>query len=255
MLALGLGLTAALLWAVHDLLARKFSQGAPLLPILVAGAGHGVRGASARRACRRRLARDDGRRPVGLRRRCPASDRDGHGAAFTRRSAWPRCALSRPICRGLSDAVRSASPWLQGREVTAADWLAVAGDLSSASPSSRYRRAAMRPKATPRRPPWPWAGPPCPPSASPPPSRWGKRPPAGRRPAGDPDRPRWSRWRWHPGASGPGTRARSARSAGTWPVLALMGALEPWRLGWSPPRAGLTGQNIASVASSLLRAC
>jgi drug/metabolite transporter (DMT)-like permease len=34
MLALGLGLTAALIWAVHDLLARKVTQGAALLPIL-----------------------------------------------------------------------------------------------------------------------------------------------------------------------------------------------------------------------------
>lgn len=34
MLALGFGLTAALLWAVHDLLARKLSQGARLLPII-----------------------------------------------------------------------------------------------------------------------------------------------------------------------------------------------------------------------------
>ncbi len=36
MLALGFGLTAAVLWAVHDLLARKLSQGTALLPILVA---------------------------------------------------------------------------------------------------------------------------------------------------------------------------------------------------------------------------
>jgi drug/metabolite transporter (DMT)-like permease len=35
MLALGFGLTAALIWAVHDLLARKLSQGAALLPILI----------------------------------------------------------------------------------------------------------------------------------------------------------------------------------------------------------------------------
>lgn len=34
MLALGFGLTAALIWAVHDLLARKLSQGATLLPII-----------------------------------------------------------------------------------------------------------------------------------------------------------------------------------------------------------------------------
>ena len=35
MLALGFGLVAAVLWAVHDLLARKLSQGAPLLGILI----------------------------------------------------------------------------------------------------------------------------------------------------------------------------------------------------------------------------
>jgi uncharacterized membrane protein len=34
MLALGFGLTAALIWAVHDLLARKLSQGASLVPII-----------------------------------------------------------------------------------------------------------------------------------------------------------------------------------------------------------------------------
>jgi drug/metabolite transporter (DMT)-like permease len=34
MLALGFGLTAALVWAVHDLLARKVSPGAALLPII-----------------------------------------------------------------------------------------------------------------------------------------------------------------------------------------------------------------------------
>lgn len=35
MLALGFGLTAALIWAIHDLLARKLSQGAALLPIVL----------------------------------------------------------------------------------------------------------------------------------------------------------------------------------------------------------------------------
>ena len=34
MLALGFGLTAALIWAAHDLLARKVSQGAAILPII-----------------------------------------------------------------------------------------------------------------------------------------------------------------------------------------------------------------------------
>jgi drug/metabolite transporter (DMT)-like permease len=44
MLALSFGLTAALTWAVHDLLARKVSQGAALLPIIavVIAAGSAV---------------------------------------------------------------------------------------------------------------------------------------------------------------------------------------------------------------------
>jgi drug/metabolite transporter (DMT)-like permease len=44
MLALGFGLTAALIWAVHDLLARKLSQGAALLPMIavVIGSGCGL---------------------------------------------------------------------------------------------------------------------------------------------------------------------------------------------------------------------
>lgn len=41
MVALGFGLTAALIWSVHDLLARKLSQGAPLLPILTVVMGSG----------------------------------------------------------------------------------------------------------------------------------------------------------------------------------------------------------------------
>lgn len=44
MLALAFGLTAALLWAVHDLLARKLSQGAALLPILILVLGAGTLG-------------------------------------------------------------------------------------------------------------------------------------------------------------------------------------------------------------------
>lgn len=36
MLALGFGLTAALIWALHDLLARKLTQGAALVPITAA---------------------------------------------------------------------------------------------------------------------------------------------------------------------------------------------------------------------------
>jgi drug/metabolite transporter (DMT)-like permease len=41
MLALCFGLTAAFLWAVHDLLARKLTQGAPLLPIAMMVMGTG----------------------------------------------------------------------------------------------------------------------------------------------------------------------------------------------------------------------
>ena len=41
MLALGFGLTAALLWAVHDLLTRKLSQGAALLPMIAVVLGSG----------------------------------------------------------------------------------------------------------------------------------------------------------------------------------------------------------------------
>jgi drug/metabolite transporter (DMT)-like permease len=44
MLALGIGLTAALIWAVHDLLARKVSQGAALLPIIATVLGAGCLG-------------------------------------------------------------------------------------------------------------------------------------------------------------------------------------------------------------------
>lgn len=44
MLALSFGLGAALLWAAHDLLARKLSQGAALLPLLVVVLGAGTLG-------------------------------------------------------------------------------------------------------------------------------------------------------------------------------------------------------------------
>ena len=44
MLALSFGLTAALLWAMHDLFARKLSQGAPLLPLVAVVLGAGCLG-------------------------------------------------------------------------------------------------------------------------------------------------------------------------------------------------------------------
>ena len=42
MLALGLGLAAALIWAVHDLLVRRLSQGAQVLPMLLVVMASGV---------------------------------------------------------------------------------------------------------------------------------------------------------------------------------------------------------------------
>jgi drug/metabolite transporter (DMT)-like permease len=42
MLALSLGLSAALFWAIHDLLARKLTQGATLLPIMAMVLGTGT---------------------------------------------------------------------------------------------------------------------------------------------------------------------------------------------------------------------
>ena len=122
MLALGFGLTAAILWAVHDLLARKLSQGAALLPILVAVTGTG---------CMVLL-------PVTL----AVGDWD-----LMTGPAWVLAALSGfaivlamgSLYKAFSLApVRLVSPvvgaypmlslgiaMLQGREVTGADWLAV----------------------------------------------------------------------------------------------------------------------------------
>jgi drug/metabolite transporter (DMT)-like permease len=122
MLALGFGLTAAILWAVHDLLARKLSQGAPLLPLLVAVMGTGC---------------------VVL---VPVTLAVGGWDRMTG-PAWALAALSGfaivlamgSLYKAFSLApVRLVSPvvgaypmlslgiaMLQGREVTGADWLAV----------------------------------------------------------------------------------------------------------------------------------
>ena len=123
MLALGFGLTAALIWAVHDLLARKLSQGAALLPIIaiVLGAGCLVL--------------------------VPAALLAGGWAAMTS-AAWGIAAVSGlafavaigGLYRAFSLApVRLVSPVIgaypmlslaiavaQGRAVTGTDWLAVA---------------------------------------------------------------------------------------------------------------------------------
>ncbi len=123
MLALGFGLTAALIWAVHDLLARKLSQGAALLPIIAVVLGAGC---------------------LVL---VPAALLAGGWAAMTP-AAWGIAALSGlafavaigGLYRAFSLApVRLVSPVIgaypmlslaiavaQGRAVTGTDWLAVA---------------------------------------------------------------------------------------------------------------------------------
>lgn len=122
MLALGFGLTAAIIWAVHDLFARKLSQGAPLLPILTMVMG------------------------VGCVVLIPVALVVGDWAAMTG-PAWGIAALSGvaivvamgSLYKAFSLApVRLVSPVvgaypmlslgiavLQGRSVTEADWLAV----------------------------------------------------------------------------------------------------------------------------------
>ncbi|MDP3197592.1 DMT family transporter [Tabrizicola sp.] len=122
MLALSFGLCAALLWAVHDLLARKLSQGAALLPILLLVLASGT---------------------VGL---LPVALLTGGWQAMTG-AAWAVAALSGlafavaigGLYRAFSLApVRLVSPVVgaypllilliavaQGRPVSGADWLAV----------------------------------------------------------------------------------------------------------------------------------
>jgi uncharacterized membrane protein len=122
MLALGFGLTAAVLWAVHDLLARKLSQGAPLLPILVAvmatgcvvllpvtlavGGWHGMTGAAFGLAVLSGFA-------IVL----------AMGCLYKAFSLAPVRLVS-PVV-GAYPMLSLGIAMLQGREVTGADWLAV----------------------------------------------------------------------------------------------------------------------------------
>jgi len=122
MLALGFGLTAALIWAVHDLFARKLSQGAPLLPILtvVMGVGCVVLIPVA-------LAAGDWAAMTG-----PAwaiAVLSGFGIVLAMGSLYKAFSLA-PV--RLVSPVVGAYPMLslgiavlQGRAVTGADWLAV----------------------------------------------------------------------------------------------------------------------------------
>jgi drug/metabolite transporter (DMT)-like permease len=122
MLALGFGLTAALIWAVHDLLARKLSQGAALLPIIVMVLGTGcmVLGPAAL------LAGDWSAMTTAAYGMAGAS-----GLAFALAIGSLYKAFSLAPVRLVSPVI-GAYPMLslatavaQGRPVTGADWLAV----------------------------------------------------------------------------------------------------------------------------------
>ena len=123
MLALSLGLTAALIWAVHDLMARKLSPGAELLPIvlLVLASGCVVLAGPT-------LVLGDwsGLSAAGLGLSCAA------GAAFALAIGTLYRAFSMAPARIVSPII-GAYPILslalavaQGRPVTLADWAAVA---------------------------------------------------------------------------------------------------------------------------------
>ena len=123
MLALGFGLTAALIWAVHDLLARKLSQGAALLPMIavVIGAGCGLVLPVAL------VAGDWGAMTGAAWGTATAS-----GLAFSLAAGGLYKAFSLAPVRLVSPVI-GAYPLLslaiaaaQGRAVTALDWLAVA---------------------------------------------------------------------------------------------------------------------------------
>lgn len=123
MLALGFGLAAALIWAVHDLLARKLSQGGALLPMLVVvlGAGCAVLVPASL------IAGDWAAMTVAATAIATAS-----GLAFALAIGALYRAFSLAPVRVVSPVI-GAYPMLtllialvQGREVTTGDWLAVA---------------------------------------------------------------------------------------------------------------------------------
>jgi drug/metabolite transporter (DMT)-like permease len=130
MLALSLGLTAALIWAVHDLIARKLSQGAALLPIvllvLVSGsvvllAPSLVFGDWASLSVRAVLLASAAGLAFAL----------AIGALYRAFSMAPARIVS-PII-GAYPIISLALAVAQGRPVTLADWLAVAAVVGGIS--------------------------------------------------------------------------------------------------------------------------
>jgi drug/metabolite transporter (DMT)-like permease len=123
MLALSFGLTAALIWAVHDLLARKVSQGTPILPILavVFAAGNAVLAPVA-------LIFGDWSAMTGQ----AVAISIAYGGCYALAGGALYKAFSLAPVRLVSPVI-GAYPMLslaiaaaQGRAVTVADWLAVA---------------------------------------------------------------------------------------------------------------------------------
>jgi drug/metabolite transporter (DMT)-like permease len=122
MLALGFGLSAALIWAVHDLLARKVSQGAALLPILLIVLGAGSLGLTPLA-----IALGDWSAMTWSAVVIAAA----YGVAYTVAIGALYRAFSLAPVRLVSPVI-GAYPMLslgiaaaQGRSVTASDWLAV----------------------------------------------------------------------------------------------------------------------------------
>lgn len=122
MLALSFGLTAALIWAVHDLLARKLSQGAAILPLLTI-----VVGAGCVALLPIAIAAGDWQAMTGAAAGLAAAS----GLAFALAIGALYKAFSLAPVRVVSPVI-GAYPMLtlliavaQGRPVTAGDWLAV----------------------------------------------------------------------------------------------------------------------------------
>lgn len=122
MLALSFGLTAALIWAVHDLLARKLSQGAALLPILATVLGAGSLALAPIALARGNWAAMTGP-AVGISIAYGLAYALAGGALYKAFSLAPVRLVSPVI--GAYPMLSLAIAVAQGRPVTTADWLAV----------------------------------------------------------------------------------------------------------------------------------
>ena len=173
MLALSFGLVAALIWAVHDLLARKVSQGAALLPILAV-----VLAAGTLALAPLALIRGDWAAMTAA----AVAISVAYGLAYALAVGALYKAFSIAPVRLVSPVI-GAYPMLslvialaQGRPVTMADWLAVLAIVIGIAIVARLGARRLRPKAMLPRRPSRLAGPHLARSVSPRPSPWGMRP-------------------------------------------------------------------------------